>query len=175
METAKINAETLAFSKNALNVSFDALNAISDQAVVATDLLLAAAPAVPEEGKKVVSLYFKESQKALVNLKKHLEGGLELDLTAKDAPVKSLEALESFYNDAFSQAANIKKEAKSLVDNAAKQLPKEAKSVIAFWNDAFTFGFDSFQNYVNTNFEVAKKVTSEVSVSNQAAKQKAAK
>jgi hypothetical protein len=175
METAKFNAETLAFNKNVINVSFDALNALSDQTVVATDLLLAAVPAVPEEGKKVVGLYFKESQKALVNLKKHLEGNLELDLTAKDAPVKSLEALESFYHDAFSQAAEIKKETKSLVDNATKQLPKEAKSIITFWNDAFTFGFDSFQNYVNANFELVKKVTTEVSAVNPVAKQKAAK
>lgn len=169
------NKETVEFSKNVINVSFDAINAVSGQASVTADSFLAAVPSVPEEGKKIVSTYFKESKKALVNLKKHLETGLDLDLSAKDAPVKSLEAIESFCKDAFSQAADIRNETKSLVEKATKDLPKEAKMIVNFWNDSFNFGFDSFQTYVNKNFEFAKKITTDAFTVAPAVQAKAAK
>ena len=162
METTNFVKETAAFNKTALNTSFDALNTISGQTAAATDVLLASVPSFPEEGKKAVSTCIKENQKALDNLKKHLSNSLELDLTAATAPVKSLEALESFYNEAFSQAAVLKNETKTLVDAATKQLPNEAKSIVTFWNDSFNFGFDSFQNYVVNNFSLAKKVAADV-------------
>ena len=175
METTNFSKEASAFSKTALNTGFDTLNTISDQAVVATDLILTAAPTFPEEGKKAVSTCFKENQKALDNLKKHLGNGLELDFTAATAPIKSLEALESFYTDAFSQAASIKNEAKTLVDTATKQFPKEAKSIVNFWNDSFNFGFDSFQKYLFNNIALAKKVAIDFSTVVPAAQAKAAK
>jgi hypothetical protein len=175
MATSNGIKETTDFNKNVLNVSFEALNTISTQAAATADQILAASPAIPEEGKKVVTTYFKESQAALVNLKKHLETGLELDLTAKDAPVKSLEALESFSNDAFSQAIVIKNETSALIETATKQLPKEAKAIVNFWNDSFNFGFDSFQNYVNNNFALAKKVATDVFAVAPLAQAKAAK
>lgn len=162
METTNFVKETAAFNKTALNTGFDALNTISGQATAAADVLLAAVPSLPEEGKKAVTTCLKENQKALDNLKKHLGNSLELDLTAATAPVKSLEALESFYNDAFSQAVVLKNETKTLVDAATRQLPKEAKSIVTFWNDSFNFGFDSFQNYVVNNFALAKKVATDV-------------
>ncbi|MDD2735278.1 MAG: hypothetical protein PHF56_15175 [Desulfuromonadaceae bacterium] len=175
METTNFCKETAAFNKTALNTSFDALNTLSGQAVVATDLLLAAVPSFPEEGKKVVTTCIKENQKALDNLKKNLVNGLDLDFTAASAPVKSLEALESFYNDAFSQAAVIKNETKALVDAATGKLPKEAKTIVNFWNDSFNFGFDSFQNYVNNNFALAKKVATDIFAVAPAVQAKAAK
>jgi hypothetical protein len=162
METTNFAKETAAFNKTALNTSFDALNTISGQATAATDVLLTAVPSLPEEGKKAVSTCLKENQKALDNLKKHIENSLELDLTAATAPVKSLEALENFYNDAFSQIVVIRNETKTLVDAATKQFPKEAKSIVTFWNDSFNFGVDSFQNYVVNNFALAKKVAADV-------------
>ncbi|MEI6213120.1 MAG: hypothetical protein WCP10_03355 [Desulfuromonadales bacterium] len=175
METTNFSKKNLAFNKSALSTGFDALNALSDQAVAATDAILTAVPSVPEEGKKAVNTYVKESQKALINLKKHLETGLEIDLTAKDAPVKSLEALENFSKDAFSQAAVFNKETKTLIETATKQLPKEAKAIINFWNESFSFGFESFQGYVNNNFALAKKVAADVFVVAPVAPSKAAK
>lgn len=175
METTNFNKEILAFNKNAIKMTFDALNAFSGQATVATDSLLGATPSFPEEGKKAVSNYLKESQKGLDTLKKHVESGLELDLTAKNAPVKSLEAMEVFYKDAFSQAAEIKKETRALVEKAAKQLPKEAKTIVDFWTESVNTSFDFFQGYVNKNFELAKKVMTDVSAVNSAAEPKAAK
>lgn len=175
MGTANFTKETTAFNKTALNTSFDALNTISGQAVAATDALLTAVPSFPEEGKKVVGTCFKENQKALDNLKKHIGNGLELDLTTGTAPVKSLEALESFYNDAVSQVTVLRNETKTLVDSATDKLPKEAKLIVAFWNDSFNFGFDSFQNYVNNNFALAKKVATEVFTVAPAAQAKTAK
>jgi hypothetical protein len=175
MATSNGIKETVDFNKSALNTGFEALTTISNQASVVADQILAASPAVPEEGKKAVTTYFKESQAALVNLKKHLETGLQLDLTAKDAPVKSLEALENFSNDAFSHAVAIKNETTSLIETATKQLPKEAKAIVAFWNDSFNFGFDSFQNYVNNNFALAKKVATDVFAVAPVAQAKAAK
>ena len=175
METTNFSKETAAFNKTALNTSFDALNTISGQAVVATDLLLTAVPSFPEEGKKAVSICLKENQKALDNLKKHLGNGLELDFTAATAPVKGLEALESFYNDAVNQVVVLKNETKTLVEAATANLPKEAKSIVNFWNDSFNFGFDSFQNYVVNNFALAKKVAADVFVAAPAVQAKAAK
>ena len=175
METLNFNKEILAFNKNAIKMSFDALSAFSGQAAVATDFLLGATPVVPEEGKKAVSIYFKESQKGLASLKKQVEIGLELDWTAKDAPVKNLDAMETFCKDAFSQAAEIKKETKALVEKATKQLPKEAKTIVDFWNESFNTGFDFFQSYVNKNFELARKVVTDVSVATSATEPKATK
>lgn len=175
METTNFSSETLAFNKNALKMSFDALSAFSGQAAVAADAVLAANPSVPEEGKKIVSTYFKENQKGLDNLKKQIEGGLELDWTAKDAPVKSLEAAESFYKNAFSQAAVINKETNKLVEKATAQLPKEAKNLVDFWSESFNNSFEMFQNYVNKNFEYAKKVTTDAFVVAPAFASKASK
>lgn len=175
METPNFSKEILAFNKNAIKMGFDALNTFSGQAAVATDSFLGATPSVPEEGKKVVSIYFKESQKGLASLKKHLESGLELDLTAKDAPVKSLEAMESFCKDAFGQAVEIKKETKALVENATKQLPKEAKILVEFWSESFSSGFEFFQSYVNKNFALAKKSIADASACAPAAEQKTTK
>ena len=157
METTNFSKETAAFNKTALNTTFDALNTLSGQTAVATDAILTAVPSFPEEGKKAVSTCIKENQKALDSLKKHLGNSLELDFTAATAPVKSIEALESFYNDVFGQLVIIKNETKTLVDAATAKLPKEAKSIVNFWNDSFNFGFDSFQNYVVNNFALAKK------------------
>ena len=164
METTNFNKEILAFNKSAIKMSFDALSAFSGQAAVATDSLLGVTPSVPEEGKKAVSIYFKESQKGLATLKKHVESGLELDWTAKDAPVKNLEAMESFCKDVFSQAGEIRKETKALVEKATKQLPREAKPLVDFWTESFNSGFEFFQAYVAKNFELAKKVMAEVPV-----------
>jgi hypothetical protein len=175
METTNFVKETAAFNKTALNTSFDALNTISGQAVAATDVILTAVPSFPEEGKKAVATCLKENQKALDNLKKHLGNSLELDYTAATAPLKSLEALESFYNDAFSQVVVLKNETKNLVDAATAKLPKEAKSIVSFWNDSFNFGFDSFQNYVVNNFALAKKVAADVCAAVPAVQAKAAK
>jgi hypothetical protein len=174
METPNFSKEILAFNKNAIKMSFDALSAFSGQAAVATDSLLGATPSVPEDGKKAVNSCLKEGQKGLASLKKHVESSLELDWTSKDAPVKNLDAMEAFCKDAFSQAVEIKKETKALVEKASKQLPKEAKSIVDFWNDSFNNGFELFQSYVNKNFELARKAMTDVSVVTPAAGSKAA-
>jgi hypothetical protein len=160
MTTANLNNEAVAFNKNAIKMSFDALSAISNQVAVATDTFLGATPAVPSEWKKVVNTYVKESQKGLVSLKKGVESGLELDWSAKDASVKAIDAIESFYKEALSQVVEIKKETSSLTETTSKNLPKEAKSIVAFWNESFNQGFESFQSFVDKNFALAKKVTS---------------
>jgi len=175
METPNFTKETLAFNKSAIKTGFDALSTFSGQAEVATDALLGAIPSVPEEGKKAVSIYFKEGQKGLANLKTHVERSLELDWTAKNAPLKNLEAVEAFYKDAFSQADEIKKETKALIEKATKQFPKEAKSLIDFWSESVNSGFEFYQSYVNKNFELARKVLTNVSVVTPVAEPKAAK
>lgn len=174
METSNFSKETLAFNKNAIKTSFDTLSTFAGQAEVATDALLGAIPSIPEDGKKAVSVYFKEGQKGLANLKTHVERSLELDWTTKNAPLKNLEAIETFYKDAFCQADEIKKETKALIDKATKQLPKEAKSLVDFWSESVNSGFEFYQSYVNKNFEFARKVLTNVSVASPAAESKAA-
>ncbi len=175
MENLNFNKETVAFSKSAITLSFDALSTISGQAAVTTDLLLGAVPSVPEEGKKVASLYFAESQKSLTNLKKHAENSLDIDWSAKDAPVKSLDVLANFYKDAFSQAAEFRNETKGLVEKGVKQLPKETRSIVDFWNDSFNSGFVSFQGAVNKNIEMARKIAADIFVVAPVVQAKAAK
>ena len=175
MELPNFNKEILAFNKSAIKMSFDALSAFSDQTAVATDFLLGSIPSVPEEGKTAVSNYFKEGQKGLAGLKKHVESGLEIDWTAKDAPVKNLAAMETFCKDALSQAVEIRKETKALVEKATKQLPKEVKPLVDFWNESVNNSFEFFQNSVSKNFELAKKVVNDVSVFSPAAESKATK
>jgi len=164
MTTAKLNNEAAVFNKNAINMSFDAISAITNQVAVATETFLDAAPAVPSELKKVVSAYVKESQKGLVSLKKNVEAGLDVDWTAKNASVKAIDAIEGFYKDAVSQVVAIKKETAVLAESTNKNLPKEVKSIVAFWNDSINQGFESFQNFVDQNFALARKVTSDVLV-----------
>ncbi|MDD2898574.1 MAG: hypothetical protein PHI31_07650 [Desulfuromonadaceae bacterium] len=161
MATSDFNKETTDFNKNLLDAGFEALNTISTQTAVAVDQILAASPAVPEEGKNVVTTCVKESQTTLVNFKKFLEAGLQLDVTSTDASAKSLEALEIFSNESFGQAAVLKNEAQTFIEAATKLLPNDAKAVVTFWNDTFNFGFDAFQSYVNDNFALAKKVTTD--------------
>jgi hypothetical protein len=175
MSTTNLNTEAVAFNKNAISMGFDALSAISTQVAVATDTFLEATPAVPGEWKKVVSTCVKESQKGLVSLKKNVETGLEIDWTAKDASAKAIDAIENFYKDAVSQVVAIKKETTVLAEVNNKNLPKEAQSIVAFWNDSFNQGFESFQNFVDQNFALARKVTADVLVAAQVVAPKAAK
>ena len=175
MEVPNFNKENLAFSKSAIKMGFDALSAFTGQAATASDILLGANPAVPEEGKKAVSIFFKEGQKGLASLKTHMERSLELDWTAKNAPVKNLEVLETFCKDAFSQAGEIKKETKPLVEKVIKPLPNEAKTLVDSWNDSVNNSFEFFQGYVNKNFELARKVMTDVSVFTPVVEPKAAK
>ena len=163
METPNFNKEILSFNKSAIKTSIDALTAFSDQAAVATDFLLGSIPSVPEEGKKAVTNYFKEGKKGLECLKKQVETSLELDWTTKDAPVKTLETMETFCKDALGQAVEIRKETKALVEKATKQLPKEVKPLVDFWNESVNNSFDFCQSYLNKNFELAKKVMADVS------------
>jgi len=175
METPNFNKENVAFNKSAIKMSFDALSAFTGQAAVASDTLLGANPLVPEEGKKAISIFFKEGQKGLDSLKKHMERSLEFDWTAKNAPVKNLEAMETFCKDAFSQADEIKKETKPLVEKATRPLPKEAKSLVDSWNESVNNGFEFFQSCVNKNFELVKKTMTDVSAFTPTAEAKAAK
>jgi len=175
METPNFSKESLAFNKSAVKMGFDALSALAGQAAVASDILLAAAPAVPEEEKKVVSILFKEGQKGLDNLKTHVEKSLELDWTAKNAPVRNLEMMESFCKGAFSQADEIMKETKALTEKAASQIPKETKPLVELWNESVNNGFEFFKSCVNKNFELARKVMTDVPVFTPPPEPKAAK
>lgn len=155
--------DILDFNKNAVKMSSDALSTFSDQAAKTADQIMENTPNVPEEGKKVVDLYFKENQKGLTSLRKCVETSQEIDWTSQEAPIKGIEAMESFYNNAFSQASAIQKETEELLKKTSEQLPKEAKPVVDFWNDALNSNFQIFQGFVTKNFEMAKKVLADVS------------
>ena len=175
MENPNLGKENLAFNKNAIKMGFDALSAVTGQAAVASDILLSAAPAVPEEGKKVVGIFFKEGQKVLDSMKTNMEKCLEVDWTAKDAPAKNLEVMETFCKDTFSHVSEIKKETKTLLDKATKSLPKEAKVIVETWNESVNNGYEFFQNFLFQNFEFAKKTMTDASFFTPMTEQKAAK
>ena len=175
METPTFNKENLAFSKNAIKMGFDALGTITSQAAVASDIFLGATPIIPEEGKKAISIFFKEGQKGLACLKTQVERSLELDWTAKNAPLKNLEVMEAICKDAFCQAEEIKKESKPLVEKFVKPLPKEAKSLVDSWNESVNNGFEFYQTCVNKNFELARKAMTDVSAFTAAVEPKATK
>ncbi len=175
MQNEKIAQDILDFNKNAVKTSFEALNSFSDQTAKAADQLMGAVPNVPEEGKKAVGTFFKENQKGLNNLQKSVEAGLEIDLTSKDAPVKGIEIMESFYNDAFGQASAMQKEAVELFTKTSEQLPKEVKPVVEFWNQALNSNVQIFQGLVTKNFEFAKKVMADAAVAAPKATKAAAK
>jgi len=162
METVNFNKEAQSFNKTALNMGFEALSTISSQAEVASDFLLGVNPAVHEEGKSVVSLYFRESKKGLANLKKHVESCLDVDWTATDAPVKNLETVENFYNDAFSQIVEFNNASMALIEKSTSQLSTEAKSQFGVWSETFTSCFDFFRSCVGINFEMAKTLMTSV-------------
>jgi len=89
-------------------------------------------------------------------VKNFVEASIEIDWTAKDAPVKGLEAMETLYNSAFSQSNAIQKETKDLLKKTTEQLPKEAKPVVDFWNEALNSNFQIFQSFMTKNFDFAK-------------------
>lgn len=150
------------FNKSAVKMSCDVLSTFSDQAAKTADQILEMTPNVPEEGKKVVDLFFKENQKGLTTLRKCVETSLDVDWSSQEAPIKGLEAMESFYNSAFSQASAIQKETKELSKKTSEQLPKEAKPMVDCWNEALNSNFQIFQNFVTKNFELSKKVMADV-------------
>ena len=166
--------EIVDYNKNAVKAGFEVLSSVSTQAATAADQILGATPNVPEEGKKVVDLFFKENQKGLANQKKCIETGLEIDWTSQNAPVKCLEAVESLCNSAFSQAGAIQKETRELFKKTTEMLPKEVQPVVDFWNDACINNFQMFQNIVNKNFELAKKVMADFAIAIPKAEAKAA-
>ena len=175
MQNEKIAQDILDFNKNAVKTSFETISSFSDQTAKATDQLMGAVPNVPEEGKKAVGTFFKENQKGLTNLQNAVEAGLEIDLTSKDAPVKGIDVMESFYNSAFSQASAIQKESVALFTKTSDQLPKEVKPVVEFWSQALNSNVEIFQGLVTKNFEFAKKVLADVAVAAPKAAKAAAK
>jgi len=162
MPKQNVAQEILDFNKNAVKESFEALSTISTQAAKAANQILGATSNVPEEGKKVVDLFFKENQKGLSNQKKFVESGLEIDWTSPNASLKGLEAIESLYNSAFSQVGVLQKETNELLKKATEQLPKEAKPVVDFWNGTLNSNYQNFQNFVTNNFALARKVMGEL-------------
>ncbi len=174
MQKQNFAQEILDFNKNAVKMSCDILSNFSDQAAKTADQILETTPNLPEEGKKVVDSFFKENQKGLTNLKKCVETGLDVDWTSQDGPVKGLEAMESFYSNAFSQAGVMQKEAKEIFKKASEQLPKEAKPMVDFWNEALNSNVEIFQSFVTKNFELAKKVMTDVAAEAPKAAPKAA-
>jgi hypothetical protein len=156
--------EIVDYNKNVVQTGFEVLNSVSTQAATTADKILETTPNVPEEGKKVVDLLFKENQKGLDNQKKCVETCLNIDWTSQNAPVKGLEALESLCNSAFSQADAIQKESRELFKKATELLPKEARPMIDFWNETRNSNFQFFQNLVSKNFELAKKVMADLAV-----------
>ena len=157
MQNEKIIQDIVDFNKNTVTMSFEALGSFYDQTAKAADQLLGATPNVPEEGKKAFNLFIKENQKVQANVKKFVETSIEIDWTAKDAPVKGLEAMENLYNSAFSQSSAIPKETKDLLKKTTEQFPKEAKPVVDFWNEALNSNFQIFQGFMTKNFDFAKK------------------
>ena len=174
MEKQNVVQEILDFNKNAVKEGFEALSTISNQAAKTANQILGATPNVPEEGKKVVDLFFKENQKGLSTQRKFVETGLEIDWTSPNAPVKGLEAIESLYNSAFSQVGAMQKETKELLKKATEQLPKEAKPVVDFWNETLNSNYQIFQSLVTKNFELAKKVMGDLAAEAPKADAKAA-
>jgi hypothetical protein len=164
MSNEKITQDILDFNKNAIKMSFDALSSFTEQSAKAADQILGTVTNLPEEGKKAVDLFFKENQKGLASLKSSVDAGLDINWTEQEAPLKSLEAMEDFYSNAFTQAGSIQKETKALFKKTTDQLPKEAKPVVDFWTDAFNSNFQNFQSIVTKNFELAKKVLKDVAV-----------
>lgn len=158
MQNEKITQNILDFNKNAVKMSFEALNSFSDQTAKAADQLMGSIPNVPEEGKKAVNSFFKENQKGLNSLKKSVDAGFEIDWTAKDASMKGIDAMETFYNSAFSQAGDVQEQATVLFKKTTEQLPKEVLPVVEFWNQALNSNFMTFQSIVSKNFELAKQV-----------------
>ena len=158
MSKLNVAQEILDFNKNAVKESFEALSTISNQAAKTANQILGATTNVPDEGKRVVDLFFKENQKGLSNQRKFVESGLEIDWTSPNAPVKGLEAIEELYNSAFSQVSALEKETKELLKKATEQFPKEAKPVVDFWNETLNSNYQIFQGFVTKTFELARKV-----------------
>ena len=166
--------EIVDFNKNAVKIGHEVLSTVSNQAATTADKILGATPIVPEEGKKVVDLLFKENQKGLDNQKKCVETCLDIDWTSQNAPVKGLEALESLTNNAFSQVGAIQKETRELLKKTTELLPKEARPLVDFWNEARTSNSQIFQNFVSKNFELVKKVMADLAAAAPKAEAKAA-
>lgn len=174
MTKQNVAQEILDFNKNAVKESFETLSTISNQAAKTANQILGATPNVPEEGKKIVELFFKENQKGLSSQKKFIESGLEIDWTSPDATIKGLEAIETLYNSAFNQVDALQKETSELIKKASEQLPKEAKPVVDFWNGTLNSNYQSFQNFVTQNFALARKVMGDLAPEAPKAEKKAA-
>lgn len=158
MEAKEFTKQIVDFNKNAAKIGFDTISAFSGQAAKLTNSLIDIVPNVPEEVKKSTNMVFKEQQKALSNLEGYVQGQLDIDWTSEDAPAKSIDVLQKFSTQAFTQAENIKKESKQLADKATEQLPEEAKPLVNIWNDAINNGFSLFQDSLNKSFELSREL-----------------
>ena len=173
MKTQDFAKQIVDFNKNAAKMGFDTISAFSGQAAKLTNSLIGMVPNVPEEGKKATAQLFDEQQKSLNNLQGFVEGQLDLDWTSQDTPAKSFAALEQFSKQAFAQVDDIKKESQGLAAKATEQLPKEAKPLVDFWNDAINNGFTQFQDTLNKSIEISKELLATASVVTTDAKAKA--
>ena len=162
MQPINVYGYALDFYKTAVKTSFDALSDFTDQSEALTGKLLETVPSFPEEGKKFANIYFGESKKGQALLRKFVENNLDLDWTAKDAPLKSLEALEAVSKGVFKEADAIQKEVKPLVKKATEQLPKETKQIIEMSNKVVNSGSENLEESVTESFKAVKKTLTEV-------------
>ncbi|MBW2450739.1 MAG: hypothetical protein JRE16_02540 [Deltaproteobacteria bacterium] len=175
METKDYSKQIVDFNKNAAKIGFDTIIAFSGQAAKLTESLVNAVPNVPEEVKKSSSMFFKEQEKSLKNMQSYVDGQLSVDWTSQDAPTKSIEVLEQFSKQAFSQANSIKDESKQLTEKATAQMPEEAKPLVNIWNDAINNSLSLFQDSLTKSLELSKELLNKESAVKGEAKAKATK
>lgn len=162
MQNQKLSQDMLDFNKNTVKMSYEMMSSFTDQTAKATDQLLGTAPYFPAEGKKAAGIFFKESQKGLTNMQSSLNMGLAIDWTAMNAPMKGIEAMESFYTSVCSQAEMMQKETKDLMKKTTEQFPKETLPMMDFWAVVVNSNVQLCQSMMTKNFELAKKVLAEV-------------
>ena len=162
MLTQNFTQGILDYNKNVAKMSCSILGSFSDQAAKTSGQILEMTPNIPEEGKKVVDIFFKENQKGLTNLRKCVETSLDIDWTSHEAVGNGLEVMESFYNSTINQTTAIQNEAKQLFKKTSDQLPNEAKPIVECLNESFNSNFQIFQNFVTKNFALAQKVMADV-------------
>ena len=158
MATVDISKEIIDLNRGAVNMGIDALSALNSRLAESAEQALKLAPALPEEGQKAVRNYFKRNQKGLDLLKEQVKVLLDIDPTAKDAPLKGVQVLETATENLIKQGTELRKELNGLVEKGTKELPQEAKTVVELWNRTGSECFDLCCGLVRTNFSLAKSV-----------------
>ncbi len=149
------------FNKKTVEQNFSFLNETSKQTGRMMESFFDYAPQIPEDSKKVLRNFYRNSNDGLDSIKKTVEATLSVDISTTDTSVQMLKVFEESIQDAFVLASKIQEQNQEFVSHVTSDLPREGKQIVEFISESLNNNIEAFKDVINKNFALANKIIEE--------------